>query len=126
MSQQPFLVFSIAGARLALPLLQVKEVVALPHLTPVPTMPPTFRGVMNLRGAVHPVIDLRARLGKPTTTDEETAVIVLAGKNPAGAVVDSVDRVVSVSADEIIDGNFVWEHESVAIFDMGNLLEEVA
>jgi len=117
MSDQKFLVFSVAGTRLALPLLQAKEVLALPNITPVPKMPPAFRGLMNVRGTIHPVVDLRLRLGKPGTNDDETAVILLGGPTPTGAVVDSVDRVVTVGSDQINDGSFLWENELICVFD---------
>ena len=63
MSSQ-YLIFSLAGESFAVGTLRVREIIEYGNLTPVPMMPAFIRGVINLRGAVVPVIDLNARFGR--------------------------------------------------------------
>ena len=58
-----YLTFSLAGEMFAVGILNVKEIIEFGHLTEIPMMPAFIRGVINLRGAVVPVIDLAARFG---------------------------------------------------------------
>jgi purine-binding chemotaxis protein CheW len=98
-----FLIFSLAGEQYAVPLLKVKEVIALTETTPVPYSPPYFKGIMNLRGQVISVIDLRAKLKMPKAeASSETAIIILdLSPLSLGIVVDSVESVLAVDAGEI-------------------------
>lgn len=97
-----FLVFSLGGEEYAVPLLTVKEVIAVPDLTPLPQTPPHFLGIMNLRGQVISVIDMRIKLGmKPTSTTETVVIICDIGPRGVGIVVDRVDSVFSIQESEI-------------------------
>jgi purine-binding chemotaxis protein CheW len=97
-----FLNFSLGEEEYAIPLLSVKEVIALPDITPVPFTPAHFLGIMNLRGQVISVIDLRQKFGIKPKSNTETAVIIC-DLNPTclGIVVDSVNSVLSPQASEI-------------------------
>jgi purine-binding chemotaxis protein CheW len=97
-----YLSFSLGPEEYAIPLLGVKEVVAVPEITPIPFTPPHFLGIMNLRGQVISVIDLRQRLGIKAGGNSETAVIIC-DLSPLvlGVVVDSINAVVAKSAAEI-------------------------
>ncbi|HEY6003563.1 MAG TPA: chemotaxis protein CheW [Anaeromyxobacter sp.] len=64
---QQYLSFSLREAEYALPILRVKEIRQYETVTPIPSVPRAVRGVMNLRGAVVPVVDLAARLGLAET-----------------------------------------------------------
>lgn len=90
-----FLCFSLGKEKFAMPLLQVKEVIANTETTTVPQAAAHFRGIMNLRGQVISVIDLRVKLkaGKPETTPETTIVILDVNGLSLGVVVDSVSSV---------------------------------
>lgn len=90
-------VFAAGGELYGLTIQQVREVVpaASYHITPVPLTPPHVRGVMNLRGRVVPVMDLRVRLGLPPAPVTPATRIVMVEGEP-GTVGMVVDRVVEV------------------------------
>lgn len=98
-----FLIFSLNAEQYAVPLLKVKEVIALTETTPVPYSPAHFKGIMNLRGQVISVIDLRMKLKMPRAeASTETAIIILdLSPLSLGIIVDSVESVLAVNADEI-------------------------
>ncbi len=102
-SEGSYLCFSLGKEKFAMPLLQVKEVIANAETTNIPQAPPYFRGIINLRGQVISVLDLRSKLkiGKAESTPETTIVILDIGEHSLGAIVDSVDSVASFEADEI-------------------------
>lgn len=91
-----YLCFSLGGEKFAMPLLQVKEVIANGQTTSIPQAPTYFRGIMNLRGQVISVIDLRSKLKiiKAEINSETTIVILDIEGLSLGVVVDSVDAVV--------------------------------
>jgi purine-binding chemotaxis protein CheW len=92
-----YLEFNLGEERFAIPLLTVKEVIAVPETTKVPFTPDYFLGVMNLRGQVLSVIDLRRRMGITARNSSETAVIITdLGFTHLGVVVDSINRVLAV------------------------------
>ena len=73
-----FLTFLLNDEMFAIGILHVKEILEWHHVTPVPMMPEFICGVINLRGAVVPVIDLCARLGgKPGRIDKRTCIVIL-------------------------------------------------
>lgn len=89
-----YLCFGLGGEHYAIPLLAVKEVIAPPEITPVPQTPPYFLGIMNLRGQIISVIDLRSKLGiKPAAGSENAVVICDVQPNPMGVMVDSINSV---------------------------------
>lgn len=87
--------------------LKVREIIRLQKITPVPQMPEFVKGVINLRGRVIPVIDLRLKFGLRAEIAERTCVVVVqialeAGRNiQMGLVVDSVEEVVNLTGAEI-------------------------
>lgn len=97
-----YLEFNLGDERFAIPLLTVKEVIAVPETTKVPFTPDYFLGVMNLRGQVLSVIDLRRRMGiTPRGANSETAVIITdLGFTHLGVVVDSINRVLAVEGND--------------------------
>jgi purine-binding chemotaxis protein CheW len=97
-----FLCFSLGAEEYAIPLLVVREVIAMPEYTPVPYTPPYFLGIMNLRGQVISVMDLRQKLELKPRRDAETTVIIcdLNGVS-LGVVVDAVNTVLSPSPEEV-------------------------
>ena len=87
--------FRIGTEMYALDILRIKEIIRPQRLTPVPKAPAFIEGVINLRGVVIPVIDLRKRFDQPNTdSDRKTRVIIcsLAGKI-LGLMVDEVAEV---------------------------------
>ena len=97
-----FLCFTLGADDFAMPLLSVREVIGFPELTPIPQAPAYFLGMMNLRGQVISVVDLRIKLGVKGTKGAETSVIIIdLGEHFLGLVVDSVNSVISPTKDEI-------------------------
>jgi purine-binding chemotaxis protein CheW len=104
-----FLTFEVAGGVYGVPVLTVREIIRLCSITPVAHMPPHVRGVINLRGRVIPLVDLRVRFGLPAAADHDRTCIIVAqvaalagGSRPYAVVVDSVDEVVAFGADDIV------------------------
>jgi purine-binding chemotaxis protein CheW len=90
-----FLCFSLGHEKFAMPLSDVKEVIGHVSTTAVPNSLPHFVGIMNLRGQVYSVMDLRIKMkiGKPEKTAETTIIIMDFEDLSFGVVVDSVDCV---------------------------------
>src|SRR5205085_292354 len=86
-----------------LEILKVQEIIGLLPITRVPRTPPFVRGVINLRGKVIPVTDLRLKFGMPESeaTAETCIVIVRAAGVEVGLVVDRVSEVLDIGADQI-------------------------
>lgn len=87
--------------------LKVREIIRMQKITPVPQMPEYVKGVINLRGRVIPVIDLRLKFGIAAAFTDRTCVVVVqvdavSGKPvQMGLIVDSVEEVLNVAADMI-------------------------
>lgn len=102
-----FLTFDLAEEEYGLEILRVREIIGMMAITPVPRTPDFVRGVINLRGKVIPVIDLRLKFGLPyKEPDERTCVIVVEVMSDGrtvqmGIVVDRVNEVVDVKAGEV-------------------------
>lgn len=96
-----YLEFMLGGESYAVELLKVKEVITPPEMTPIPKAPAYVCGLMNLRGLVLTVVDLRKKLGiTPVAEKQHNAVIIFdLGDRWVGAVVDSIQRVLNVSTE---------------------------
>lgn len=97
-----YLRFSLGKEDYAIPLLSVKEVIAVPEITPIPYSPPYLVGIMNLRGQVISVIDFRKKLGITAESGTETSVIIC-DLDPLvlGVIVDSINAVASPGPGDI-------------------------
>jgi purine-binding chemotaxis protein CheW len=104
---EQFLTFMLAGEVYAIGILRVKEIIEFGRLTEVPAMPDFIRGVINLRGAVVPVVDLAARFGKPATqVGRRTCIVIVEvdngdDKEVIGVMVDAVNEVLDIPLSEI-------------------------
>ena len=104
---QQYLTFTLSGEMFALGILNVKEIIEYGNLTEIPMMPSFIRGVINLRGAVVPVIDLAARFGgKQATVQRRTCIVIVEmqqgeDKYDLGIMVDAVSEVLEISGSEI-------------------------
>jgi purine-binding chemotaxis protein CheW len=102
-----YLTFSLAGEEYGVPVLKVREIIKMMAITVVPQVPHYVQGVINLRGKVITVVDLRLKFGFDAHEQtDETAVVVVevkvdGGKVLMGVVVDSVSDVLNIQADEI-------------------------
>ncbi len=102
-----YLTFALGGEQFAVGTLSVKEIIEYGQLTTVPMMPPSIRGVINLRGAVVPVIDLGARFGgRRTEVGRRTCIVILEVEHAEeqqviGVVVDAVNEVLEIAPADI-------------------------
>lgn len=94
------MVFRLAGERYGLPIRSVKEIIVLREVTRLPEMAGYMEGIVDLRGRIIPVINLRRKLGLPSGSPERAVRTIVAefGEAEAGLVVDEVDGVVRVDA----------------------------
>jgi purine-binding chemotaxis protein CheW len=102
-----YLTFVLSSEIFAMGILAIKEILEYTHLTPVPMTPDYIRGVINLRGAVVPVLDLSVRFGKqPSPITKRTCIVIIeivAGgqRHDIGIVVDTVNAVLDIPADDV-------------------------
>src|SRR5512136_3061267 len=103
-----YLTFKLGQESYGLPVLGVREIIRLCPITPVPKMPAYIKGVINLRGKVIPILDLRAKFQLSAESYGERAciIVVQAGTAPApptlmGAIVDAVEEVVQLGEAEL-------------------------
>lgn len=102
-----FLTFLMANEKYGLEILKVREIIGIMDVTPVPTTPAFVRGVINLRGKVIPVVDLRLKFGmEPKEDTQRTCIIVvhLAREGQEmimGIIVDEVSEVLDIDQDQI-------------------------
>jgi purine-binding chemotaxis protein CheW len=100
--ENKFLTFSLDREEYGLEILKVREIIGIMDITKVPQTPDYVEGVINLRGKVIPVIDLRRRFGLPRREyDEQTCIIVVESSSTMGVIVDTVQEVHDISAEEI-------------------------
>ncbi|MGM0646448.1 MAG: chemotaxis protein CheW [Thermodesulfobacteriota bacterium] len=101
------LTFHLADEVYGVPILKVQEIIGIKELTKVPKVPPYIKGVLNLRGKVIPVVDLRVKFGMPEQEDSRSTSIIIfqiekAGNDVVvGVRVDGVKEVVDIKAEEI-------------------------
>lgn len=106
-AKRQFLTFTLDGELFALGIARIREVVELAALTRIPMAPAAVPGVINLRGAVVPVVDLASRLGRERgRLSRRTCVIVVdatfeGGAHPIGLIVDGVREAIAVDAQRI-------------------------
>jgi len=102
-----YLTFLLGAELFAIGILAIKEIIEFNELTTVPMMPSCIRGVINLRGAVVPVVDLAARFGRePTATTRRTCIVIVEVQDTAerlvvGVIVDAVNEVLEIAPSEI-------------------------
>lgn len=102
-----YLTFSLAGEEYGIGILKVKKIIGMLPITVVPQTPPYIKGVINLRGKVIPVIDLRLKFAMPSADYTERTCIIVVEINAAGRmimmgiVVDSVSEVLNIKGADI-------------------------
>ena len=102
-----YLTFSLAGEEYGIGILKVKEIIGMMPITTVPRTPGFLKGVINLRGKVIPVVDLRLKFGmKEMSYTERTCIIVAemqggSGNIQMGIVVDSVSEVLNIKGMDV-------------------------
>ena len=102
-----FLTFMLSGEVYGIDILDIKEIIEYGNLTPVPMMPEFIAGVINLRGSVVPVVNLRLRFGdKQNEISKRTSIIIIEldhqdRKTEIGIIVDMVNEVIELNASDI-------------------------
>ena len=103
-----YLTFMLRGEVYAIGILSIKEIIEYSGLTGVPMMPATIRGVINLRGAVVPVVDLLARFGRASSAvTKRTCVVIVEAvcgtdeRHVMGLLVDAVNEVLDIAPADI-------------------------
>jgi purine-binding chemotaxis protein CheW len=102
-----YLTFMLAGEVFAIGILAIKEIIEYHGLTEVPMMPACVRGVINLRGAVVPVMDMLARFGRPSSPITKRSCIVIVEveledeHQVIGVIVDAVNEVLDIAPADI-------------------------
>ncbi|MBM2834205.1 MAG: cheW [Candidatus Brocadiaceae bacterium] len=97
-----YLTFVLCGEEYGVEILKIREIIGIMNITPVPQVPGYIKGVINLRGKVIPVIDLRLKFGfQEAEHTNETCIIVMEVRNKlTGVIVDTVVEVINVDSGE--------------------------
>lgn len=124
-----YLTFGVAGEGYAVPIIYVTEIVGIQKIATVPDVPEYIRGVINLRGNVIPLMDVRLRFGLPFRKyDDRTVIIVLnVDEVRTGLIVDQVKEALEILPDQV-DHPPQWQNqgeEGGVILGMGKQEEEV-
>ena len=106
-----FLTFKLSTETYAVEVLKIKEIIRMQRVTPVPHLPSYMKGIINLRGKVIPVVDLRLKFGLEAYEEtERTCVVVVQIQlsednppSPVGMIVDAVEEVMNISEDQVED-----------------------
>lgn len=116
------LTFALGKENYGIPILEVREIIGMLDITEVPKTPEYIKGIVNLRGKIIPIMDLRSKFGMEAVEyTERTCIIVVevnihGMKRPMGIVVDTVSEVVNIEQGEIeaaldygakVEGNFL-------------------
>ena len=127
-----YLTFALGPEEYGLEILKVREIIGYMEITAVPQTPHEVKGVINLRGQVIPVVDLRAKFGMETVavTDESCIIVVTitqAGRSfSTSIVVDRVQEVLDIAAENIEDApEFGASTDTEFILGMGKIGESV-
>lgn len=101
--ESTYLTFQVAGEEYAVPVAYVTEIVRLQKAFSIPDVPPYIRGVINLRGKVITLLDVRNRFGLPETpyTDRTVVVVLDVGEVAIGLIVDAVSEVTEIPPSQL-------------------------
>jgi purine-binding chemotaxis protein CheW len=142
---EQFLTFVLGGEEYGVTILQVQGIQGWDRVTPIPNTPDYILGVINLRGAIVPIVDLRRRFGMPAAEFGPTTVVIVVrvayenrSERTLGLVVDAVSEVCSVTAEErkpapdfgsgiktdFVKGLATVENRMVILLDIDRLVSE--
>ena len=136
-----FISFAIGDDQYGVDIMAVREIKGWSEITHLPKQPEYMRGVLNLRGAMVPIIDLRCRFGQGTTetTPLHVVIVVQLGPRMVGLLADrvldiisfedsqvqAVPRISAASRTDFLSGLVMVEGAMVALIDISNLLSEI-
>ena len=98
---EEFLTFQLGGEEYAIDILQVREIRARERITAIAGSPPFVRGVINLRGTIVPIVDLRLKLGMADPLEDAVTIILMMSGRVLGLIVDAVTDVARLAAGDI-------------------------
>lgn len=100
---QQFVSFTVGAEEYGIDIMQVREIKGWTEVTSLPNQPPHMRGVMNLRGVIVPIYDMRARFGQGLTDASPTHVVIIVQVHDktVGILVDAVSDILTVRGDQI-------------------------
>lgn len=131
-SGQNFLAFYLNEKNYAFPILKVNEVIVLPEIVPVPKTPPYMKGIINLRGQIIPIIDLRLALNMETIEyNKQTCVIIVKIQvqkleKLVGFIVDCVSEVFEILSNDIENPPNYGEHlDNEFLIGIGKVKEKI-
>jgi purine-binding chemotaxis protein CheW len=97
-----YLTFNLSAEEYGLEILKVREIIGIMDITAMPQVPPEVKGVINLRGKVIPVVDLRLKFGMPPTDyTDQTCIVVVDVGSQVGVIVDTVQEVLDIDDGQI-------------------------
>lgn len=136
-NSRQYITFIANGQEFAANIMAIREIRGWTDTTPLPHVPDYVRGVINLRGNVLPVVDLKARLGLGITeaTAKHVVIVVATGQKTVGVLVDAVSDIITLSAadvqpppdmlqsgdDSYVDGIAIRDGGMVTLLDVGIL-----
>ncbi len=139
-SQRQIVSFRLAKEEYGVDIMRVQEIILMGKVTRMPEVPDFIRGLINLRGHVIPIVDLRMRFGlQAGANSEETRIVVVnVGNRTIGIVVDAVNEVLRIQADQIepppssiggIDQEYIrglvkLESKLLILLDIENILNQ--
>lgn len=135
-----FLTFTLGKEEYGVDIMRVREVKGWTNTTRLPNMPSYIRGVLNLRGMILPIFDLRTRFGGKLTdaTEKHVVVIIAVAERIIGVLADSVSDIITVKGNDIkpapsidndlksqfVNGLIALEDRMVVLLDMEKLIDE--
>ncbi|MDR4498676.1 MAG: chemotaxis protein CheW [Candidatus Scalindua sp.] len=123
-----FLTFVLSNEEYGIEILKVREIIGIIGITPVPQTPNYLKGVINLRGKVIPIIDLRLKFSLPEEEyTQETCIIVVEVHNAQiGVVVDKVFEVIDIKRQDLEETpQFGQEMDTNFIMGLGKVKEKI-
>ena len=123
-----FLTFVLGKEEYGIEILRAREIIDLMDITTMPQTPDYMKGVINLRGKVIPVIDLRLKFSMPEAehTHETCIIVVEVGGAQAGIIVDSVSEVTDIRGEDIEDApDFGQEIDTDSIMGLGKTKDKI-
>ena len=98
-----YLTFTVGSEDYGIEITYVSEIIMVQAMTEVPELPPYLKGIINLRGKILPVMDVRVRFNKEPIeyTDRTCIIVVIVGATSVGLIIDAVREVMDIADDDI-------------------------
>jgi purine-binding chemotaxis protein CheW len=102
-ARQQYITFALGAEEYGVDIMAVREIKGWSATTPIPGSPHFIHGVINLRGVIVPIMDLRARFGMEQTepTRMHVVIIINTGTRTTGLLVDAVSDIIAITADSV-------------------------